>query len=98
MIFEIYDITDKTLDNLLLVNGTFTLSSYKKNCNKKIYDKKIGQITWNGLFPDRNSNNYTNPNFLSFTILGGSGIYSKVTKVIIDYTNETRKVYFIGKR
>ena len=98
IIDEYYYVNDKTQDNLQLLDETFTLSSYKKECNQKNYDNKIGQITWAGFYPEDSTNGVTTRDFEPYTVLGGSGIYSKVTKVIIDFRKDIRNVYFIGKK
>ncbi len=98
MIVEYYTVNDKTQANLQLLDETYTLSSYKKECNQIKYDSKVGQITWTGFYPNSSTNGDTTSDFEQLTVLGGSGIYSKVTKVIIDYRKEIRKIYFICKR
>jgi len=85
-------VNDKTNNNLQLLYETYTFSSYKNN-----FSKKIGQITWNAFYPDNGKNGNTVSKFEQFTILGNSGIYNKVTKIIIDFSNDLRKIYFIGK-
>jgi hypothetical protein len=91
-------VKDKTKNNLQLLYETYTLSSYKKEYVQNTYDNKIGEITWNGFYPNSGSNTDTTSPFQTFVVLGGSGIYSKVTKIVIDYRNSVRKVYFIGKK
>ena len=91
-------VKDKTENNLQLLYETYTLSSYKKECNQSVYNNKIGGITWNGFYPNSGTNTDTTSSFQTFVVLGGSGIYSKVTKIVIDFRNSVRKVYFIGKK
>jgi hypothetical protein len=91
-------VKDKTENNLQLLYETYTLSSYKKECNQSLYDNKIGEITWNGFYPNSGTNTDTTSSFQTFVVLGVNGIYTKVTKIVIDFRNSIRKVYFIGKK
>jgi hypothetical protein len=91
-------VKDKTENNLQLLYETYTLSSYKKEHNKSVYDNKIGEITWNGFYPNSGTNTDTTSSFQTFVVLGGSGIYSKVKKIVIDFRDSIRKIYFVGKK
>jgi hypothetical protein len=91
-------VKDKTQNNLQLLYETYTLSSYKKEYSQSVYDNKIGEITWNGFYPNSGTNTDTTSSFQQFVVLGGSGIYTKVKKIVIDFRNSIRKIYFIGKK
>lgn len=69
----------------------YTLSSYKNNNSKK-----LGQITWNSLYPNGSSSLISLPSFQKFVVLGASGIFKNVLSVVIDFTNQNRIIYFIG--
>jgi hypothetical protein len=91
-------VKDKTQNNLQLLYETYTLSSYKKEYSQSVYDNKIGEITWNGFYPNSGTNTDTTSPFQQFVVLGGSGIYTKVKKIVIDFRNSIRKIYFVGKK
>ena len=97
-IVEYIYVNDKTNNNLKLIYETYTFSSYKKECEKNKFNKKVGQITWNGFYPDNGTIGNTTSNFQQFTILGRSGIYNKINKVIIDFRKPIRKIHFISER
>jgi hypothetical protein len=93
---QYYYLNEKINPNIKLIYETYVFSSFKisKN-NEKI---QIGEITFNGFYPDQGVNGITSSNrTLRFTILGTSGIYNKVTSAIINFNNtKVRKVYFIS--
>ena len=76
-------------DIYLLEN--YTLSSYKSNNSKK-----LGEITWNGLYANGQSSNITTPSIQKFVVLGSNGIFKNVTAVFIDFNNPIRIIYFVG--
>ena len=91
---QYYYVSDKNTPNVKFLYETYTISSYK---NQNL-GKKIGEITWNGLYPDNGSGGITSSSIQSFVVLGKSGIYKCVTKVIIDFRKGTERIiYFIGK-
>jgi hypothetical protein len=74
---------------------TYTVSSYD-NKNKQ---KKLGQITWNGLYKDNSSQGNTTSNSIEkFALTSSNGMYKKVKSVIIKFTYPMRKIYFIGNK
>jgi len=97
-VIQYYYVNDTNQSNLRLLYETYTLSSYNKMCNNVLTNKKTGQITWNGFYPDAGTGGNTTATIQQFVVLGGDGIYSKVKKVIIDFRNTIRKIYFVGKK
>jgi len=91
-------VKDKTKNNLQLLYETYTISSYKKDVTQSGNNDKVGEITWNGFYPNSSTNTDTTSPFQAFVVLGTNGIYKKVTKVVIDFRNTIRKVYFVGKK
>ena len=91
---QFYYVSDKNRPNIKFLYETYTISSYKDNN----LEKKIGEITWNGLYPDNGSEGISKSSIQSFVVLGKSGIYQCVTRVIIDFRKSTERIiYFIGK-
>jgi hypothetical protein len=72
---------------------TYTVASYDK------HNKKIGQITWNGLYQDVDSKGNTTSNSVEkFALTSSDGIYKKVKSVIIKFNYPSRKIYFVGTK
>lgn len=80
----------KNSTNIYLLEN-YTLSSYKSNNSKK-----IGQISWNGLYPNGQTIFTTLPSIQKFIVLGNNGIFKNVTSVVIDFNNPDRVIYFVG--
>jgi hypothetical protein len=92
---QYYYVNDKDRPNIKFLYETYTISSY----NNFDLENKIGEITWNGLYKDTGSDGITSSSIQSFVVLGKSGIFKSVIKVIIDFTNATERIiYFIGRR
>ncbi len=88
-------VSDKNRPNIKFLYESYTISSY----SDYNLENKIGEITWNGLYPDTGSGGITTTSIKPFVVLGKSGIYKCVNKVIIDFTNGTERImYFIGKK
>ena len=47
---------------------------------------KLGQITYDALYPDSGTGSFTLPSIQNMTVLGASGIYANVNEVIMDFT------------
>ena len=76
-----YSIQDNLVQPNVFLNETITIKSY--NNDLTIIS---GQIQFIGLYP--NANSYiTSSTFQVYDVNSSSGIYDKVTKVIIDYSN-----------
>ncbi len=76
------------------IDETFSLVTYSNEPNSV----KIGTVIWSGTYKENIVDGITAPSIQEFDVIGSSGIYSDVTKVIIDYNNLVRIVYFIGKK
>ncbi len=87
-----YYLNDKTNPEITLIYETYIFSSFGS------FGKQLGSITINGFYPDSGSNGITISSIHKFTVLGVSGIYIKVTGVIIDFSSPVRKIYFIQKK
>ena len=88
-----YNTKDKTnsSNNWLLENNN--ISSYLSD-----HKTKIGQIQFTGLDINKSKNNVASVKFRVFDINSSSGIYTNVTKIIIDNRKTKRIISFIGKR
>ena len=72
---------------------TYDLSSYKSDLKTK-----VGEIVWNGLYPDPSSQQgITTGGIQRFVVFGKSGIYKNVITVVIDFKSPIRTIYFLGK-
>lgn len=82
-------------DNLLppneLLDETFTISSYESDLKTK-----LGLIEFTNFYP--NTGTITTSKFLSYDVLTKSGLFKCVKYVIIDFTNDVRTLYFVGKK
>ena len=70
-----------SLDNALFYE-VYTWITY----NDSSLTKKLGEITYNSLYPDSGSGTISQPSIQTMTVLGANGIYSGVTSVIMDFT------------
>ncbi len=74
---------------------TYSLVSYPED-NKL---PKLGSIIWSGTYRESLSESgFTAPSVQEFPVTGASGIYSGVNRVIVDYNNIVRVVYFVGPK
>jgi hypothetical protein len=81
------------LDSPIYVDATYSMVSYLKDNNVV----KLGSLIWSGTFIDRSTIfGVAGPAVEQFVVLGGSGLYSNVNKVITDFNNDVRVIYFIG--
>lgn len=90
----------KSLPGEKFINETYDITSYFRNCdcNKKL-EKINGMISFGGLYNDNLSENgKTEKNIIKFNTLSSSGIYSEISSVIIDCSENVRKMYFLGKK
>ncbi len=87
-----YYLNEKSNPNVNLLYETYILSSFG------VCGKQIGSITFNGFYPDSGTSGLSQTFIYKFTVLGVSGIYSKVSSVIIDFSSPVRKMYFVTKK
>lgn len=87
-----YYLNEKSNPDVNLIYETYIFSSFG------ICGKQIGSITINGFYPDTGSNGITQTPIQKFTVLGVSGIYAKVSSVVIDFSSPVRHLYFITKK
>jgi len=66
----------------------YTANTFRRNLSR-------GQISWAANYPDPSGSIDTSGGVQSFMVMGKSGIYQNVTRVVIDFTNANRLVYFI---
>lgn len=87
-------VSHQVSDNLLppndLLDETFTISSYENDLKTK-----LGLIEFTNFYP--NTGTITTSKFLSYDVLTKSGLFKCVKYVIIDFTNDIRTLYFVGK-
>ena len=56
---------------------------------------KLGEITYNCLYPDSGTGTITKPSIQTMTVLGADGIYKGVKSVVMDFTKPPiRKIEF----
>lgn len=89
-----------TKDGLLgsspYIDENYSLVSYPIGDNKL---PKIGSLVWSGTYREElTPDGKTISSVQEFPVTGASGIYSEVSKVIIDFNNIVRVVYFIGPK
>jgi hypothetical protein len=58
----------------------------------------LGNCTWQSSYPDVGVIGITQTPIFLFGVSSGTGIYSSLTKVVIDFTNVNRIVYLIGPK
>ncbi len=85
-------LNENTMPNTPWIKETYTLSAY----DHRMLKKKVGQVTWEGFYPDNGSEGITNSEIEVFNVLGGMGIFRYVTKIVIDFRLPERTMYFIG--
>ncbi len=74
---------------------TYSMVSYSKE-NDLL---KLGTVIWSGTYREEISESgQTAPSIQDFVVTGATGIYSGVSRVIIDFNNIIRVVYFIGPK
>ncbi len=56
----------------------------------------LGNCIWQGALQDTGSFGFTDTPIFAFPVSGTSGIYSGIIRVVINFTNENRVLYFIG--
>jgi hypothetical protein len=56
---------------------------------------KLGLITYNSLYPDEGISIASEPSIQEMVVLGADGIYEGVTKVIMDFNDQKRKIEFM---
>jgi len=79
--------------SVLFLTEVYNLTTWSPNLINQ-----IGFISWTNSYPNPGtSNNVTSIPIVSFAVSAKSGFYSKVDKVIIDYTNQIRVMYFFKK-
>ncbi len=75
---------------------TYSLVSYPKESNDL---PKIGSLIWSGVYREKITlEGTTAPSVQAFVVTGADGIYSDVSRVIIDFNNVVRVLYFIGPK
>ena len=75
---------------------TYSVVSYP-NVGKNL--PKLGSVIWSGTYREQLSQDGTTPpSVQDFAVIGASGIYSDVTRVIVDFNNIIRVVYLIGPK
>ena len=86
-----YNSTDGLIppNNLLLEYNN--ISSYLKDLKTK-----VGQIQFTALYLNNGQSDITEEPIILYSVNNASGIYSKVSKVILDASSDQRILYFIG--
>jgi hypothetical protein len=75
---------------------TYSMVSYPYG-NKEV--NKLGSLIWTGTYREiLTETGETAPSIQEFVVSGSSGVYSNVTRVIMDFNNIVRILYFIGPK
>ena len=84
------------------IHNEYSIGTSESNTTSFISEKYTantlgkGQISWGSNYPSNSGN--TAGGVQNFMVLGKAGIYQNVTRVVIDFTNNMRVVYFIGNK
>jgi len=90
-------VKDKLENNFL--NEMYNITSYSSDCECNKGFKKInGMISFNGLYYDESEEGMTKSDIVKFPVVSANGIYKGLTSVIIDFTSNIRKMYFIKEK
>ena len=83
------------LGSPVYADETYSLVSYPENTTIH----KLGSIIFSGTYLEQVSDeDFTPPSVQEFPVTAASGIYSGVSRVIVDYNNIVRVIYFIGPK
>lgn len=58
----------------------------------------LGNCAWQGSYPDFGSIGVTAIPIFCFGVSSSTGVYSNIVKVVIDFTNKVRVLYFIATK
>jgi hypothetical protein len=72
----------------VMITEQYNLTSWSED-----YSMQEGYIIWGNTYPNGDSE-YTSQPAILFPVLAADGIFSRVTKVAIDYTEDNRILYF----
>lgn len=72
----------------------YALSSTDEQNNSEY----LGDCVWQASYPDKGSLGVTSTEIICFGVSSSTGIYSGLTKVVIDFTNVNRIIYLIGPK
>jgi hypothetical protein len=76
------------------INETYNITSYSKTCECQVELEKVcGMISFCGLYENENKKKP-----MKFNVNSSSGIYKNVVSVVIDFSENIRKIYFLGKK
>jgi hypothetical protein len=56
----------------------------------------LGMCIWQGSYPDVGSLGITTTPIFGFQVVTASGVYTGIRRVVIDFTNVNRVLYFVG--
>lgn len=89
-IFNVSYFIGQSLSNRVATYNANLLSLNKQNQN-------IGTLNLNGTdLADNNAAGISSPTLQSYNVLGKSGIYQPIQRVIFDFRNNVREFYMIG--
>ncbi len=88
-----YRSQDKSLPPLKFIERDATISTWTNTS----LETRIGQITMNAFYKDDTTGEIVSSTIQEYTVDGVFGVFSKVNRVILDFTNNPRVIYFIGK-
>ncbi len=58
----------------------------------------VGMCIWQGSYPEAGSQGITATSIFGFPVVTTSGAYDGIVRVVIDFSNENRVLYFIGTK
>lgn len=85
---------ESPLTESVFIDETFSMVSYPKDNQSS----KLGNLIWSGTYREKIIDGVTAPSIQDFPVTGSTGIYSGINRVILDYNNPTRILYFIGPK
>ncbi len=88
-----YKSQDKSLPPLKFIERATTISTWTNST----LETRIGQLTMNALYKDDTTGEIVSSTIQEYAVDGVFGVFSKVNRAVIDFTNNPRVIYFIGK-
>lgn len=89
-----YSIESRLPNSVRFLFEQYSLASIDTNNGKNIF---LGNCVWEGSYPN-NIGNFTSLSIFCFGVSAATGIYTGMLKVVIDYSNINRIIYFIGPK
>jgi hypothetical protein len=82
----------------LLGAPRFIFENYALTTINENNNSFIGMCIWQGAYPDVGTVGITDLSIFGFPVVTTSGAYNGIVKVVIDFTNVKRVLYFVGDK